>query len=62
MILINGGVVAYYSGRLSTVALCTTMAESIALAKLVVKFKHNTVRSAVQTRAGDNNQQHLCVV
>jgi hypothetical protein len=40
MILMNGGVVAYYSGRQSTVALCTAMAETIALAKLVVKVKH----------------------
>ncbi len=36
----NSGVVAYYSGRQSTVALCTAMAETIALAKLVVKVKH----------------------
>ena len=36
----NGGVVAYYSGRQSTVALCTAIAETIALAKLVVKVKH----------------------
>ena len=36
----NGGVVAYYSGRQSTVALCTAMAEIIALTKLVVKVKH----------------------
>ena len=35
MILLNGGVVAYYSGRQSTEALCTAMAETIALAKLV---------------------------
>jgi hypothetical protein len=40
MILMNGGVVAYYSGRQSIVALCTAMAETIALAKLVVKVKH----------------------
>jgi len=40
MILMNGGVVAYCSGRQSTVALCTDMAETIALAKLVLKFKH----------------------
>ena len=40
MILMNGGVVAYYSGRQSTVALCTAMAETIALTKLVVKVKH----------------------
>ena len=40
MVLMNGGVVAYYSGRQSTVALCTAMAETIALAKLVVKVKH----------------------
>ncbi len=40
MILMNGGVVAYYSGRQSTVALCTAMAELIALAKIVVKLKH----------------------
>jgi hypothetical protein len=36
-ILMNGVVVAYYSGRES---LCTAMAETIALAKLVVKIKH----------------------
>ncbi len=40
MVLMNGGVVAYYFGRQSTVALCTAMAETIALAKLVVKVKH----------------------
>jgi hypothetical protein len=28
MILMNGGVVAYYSGRQSTIALCTAMAET----------------------------------
>jgi hypothetical protein len=43
MILMNGGVVAYYSGRQTTVALCTAMAETIALAKLVVKIKHMRV-------------------
>ncbi len=32
--------VAYYSGRQSTVALCTARAETIALANLVVKMKH----------------------
>ncbi len=36
---LNGGVVAYYSGRQSIVALCTAMA-TIALAKLVVRVKH----------------------
>ena len=40
MILMNGGVVAYFSGRQTTVALCTAMAETIALAKVVVKVKH----------------------
>ena len=40
MILMNGGVVAYYSGRQSIVALCTAMAETIALTKLVVQIKH----------------------
>ena len=40
MILMNGGVIAYYSGRQSTLALCTAMAETIALAKLEVKVKH----------------------
>jgi hypothetical protein len=37
----NGGVVAYYSGRQSTVAfkLCTPMAEIIALAKIVLKIE-----------------------
>ena len=36
----NGAVVAYYSACQSTVALCTAMAEIIALTKLVVKVKH----------------------
>ena len=40
MILMNGGVVVYYSGKQSTVALCTALAKTIALAKLVVKVKH----------------------
>jgi hypothetical protein len=40
MILMNGGVIAYYSGRQSIVGPCTAMAETIALAKLVVKVKH----------------------
>jgi hypothetical protein len=40
MILMNSGVIAYYAGRQSTVALCTAMAETLALAKLVVKVKH----------------------
>jgi hypothetical protein len=40
MILMNSGVMAYYSGRQSTVALCTAMAETIALAKLVVKVRY----------------------
>ena len=40
MIIMNGAVVAYYSGRQTTVALCTAMAETIALAKVVVKVKH----------------------
>ena len=38
MILMDGAVVAYYSGRQSIVALCKAMAETIALAKLVVKI------------------------
>jgi hypothetical protein len=40
MILMNGGVVAYYSGRNLTVTLCTAMAETIARAKIVLKIKH----------------------
>jgi hypothetical protein len=40
MILMNGGIVAYYSGRQSTVVLCTAMAETMALAKIAVKIKH----------------------
>ncbi len=36
----NGGVIAYYSRRKMTVALCTAMTETFALAKLVAKFKH----------------------
>ncbi len=40
MILMNGGVVAYYSGRQSIAALCTAIAETIALTKLVLKVKH----------------------
>jgi hypothetical protein len=37
MVLVNNGVMAYYSGKQSTVAVCTAMAETITLAKLVVK-------------------------
>ena len=40
IVLLNGGPIAYYSGRQTTTALCTAMAETIALAKLVVKVKH----------------------
>ena len=40
MILMNGGVVSYYSGRQSTVALCTASADIIAYAKLVIKVIH----------------------
>ena len=40
IVLLNGGPIAYYSGRQTTVALCTAMAETIALAKLVVKIKY----------------------
>jgi hypothetical protein len=39
MILMNGGVIACYSGRQTTMALCTAVVETIALAKLVVKIK-----------------------
>ncbi len=38
VVLLNGGAIAYYSGRQTTVALCTAMAETIALAKLVVEI------------------------
>ncbi len=38
MILMNSGEVAYYSGRQSTIALCTAMAETIY--KLFLKVKH----------------------
>jgi hypothetical protein len=57
MALMNGGVVAYHSGRQSIVALCTAMAETIALTKLVVKIKHmRPLLFDLQIRAGDNNQ------
>ncbi len=64
LILMNGGAVAYYSGRRSIVALCTAMAETIALAKLVVKKQtHESfiILFTMQTRAGDNDKQHLCM-
>jgi hypothetical protein len=43
IVLLNGGPIAYYSGRQTTTALCTAqaMAETIALAKLVVGIKHH---------------------
>ena len=40
MIFMNGGVVAYHSARQTVVALCTAMAETIALTKVVTKIKH----------------------
>ena len=55
MILMNGGVVAYYSGRQSTVALCTAMAETIALTKLVVKVKH--MRAIYLTCSADRSRK-----
>ncbi len=61
----NGVVVAYYSGRQTTIAVCAEMAETIALAKLVAKIKHmgksTIVRFTMSTRAGDTNQQHMGV-
>ena len=36
----NAGAIAWYSGRQTTTALCTAMAETIALAKVVVKVKY----------------------
>ena len=42
MILMKGGVVAYYSGSQSIAALCTYMAETIARAKLIVEVKHTS--------------------
>ena len=35
----NAGAISWYSGRQITTALCTAMAETIALAKVVVKAK-----------------------
>ena len=40
MVIMNGGVIAYYFGRQTTTALCTAMAETIALTKVTVKVKH----------------------
>ena len=40
LVLLNGGLVAHYSGRQTIVALCTALTDPIALAKLVVKIKH----------------------
>ncbi len=40
IVLLKDGVIAYYSGRQTSVALCTAMAETVALAKLVVKMKY----------------------
>jgi len=40
VVLMNGGAIAWYSGRQTTTALCTAMAETIALAKVAVKVKY----------------------
>ena len=40
MVLMSEGIVSYYSGQQTTTALCTAMAETIALAKLAVKVKY----------------------
>ena len=37
VILMNTGAISWYSGRQTTTALCTAMAETIALAKVLVK-------------------------
>ena len=39
VILMNAVAISWYSGRQTTTALCTAMAETIALAKVVVKEK-----------------------
>jgi ABC-type uncharacterized transport system permease subunit len=39
-VIMNGGVVAYYLGRQTTTAKCTTIAETIALTKVTVKIRH----------------------
>ena len=63
MVLMNGGVVAYYSGRQSTVALCTAMAETIALAKLAVKIKHmRAILFDLQCRQDQNTMIHSTCV
>ena len=36
----NAGAISWYSGRQTTTALCTAVAETIAIDKVVVKVKH----------------------
>ncbi len=57
----NGGMAAYYSGSQTTVALCTAMAETIALAKLVVQVKHMRALFLYLMLSGtrNTNQQHM---
>ena len=59
MILMNGGVVAYYSGRQSIVALCTAMAETIPLSELVEKVKHIYRMAQSQTLIKMSNKPDL---
>ncbi len=40
IVSLKGGPIAYHSGRQTTTALCTAMAETIALAKLGVEIEH----------------------
>ena len=63
IVLLNGGPIAYYSGRQSTTALCTAMAETIALAKLVVKIKHlRALMHDLQVRQNQETQIESTIV
>ena len=57
MIPMNGGVVAYYSGKQSAIALCTATAETIAPTKLVVRVKHmRAILFDLQCRQGQETK------
>ena len=51
VILMNAGAISWYVGRQTTTALCTAMAETIALAKVVVEVEYlRAILSDLQCR------------
>ena len=63
VILMNAVAISWYSGRQTTTALCTAMAETIALAKVVVKVKYlRAILFDLQCRQVEPTYIHSAIV